>query len=174
MNDIRMNDAYSTDGGLQLAGAGEAAGHWPAEKVEESAAAAVASAAVASAAVASAAVASSSLPAAAPGRSAVPLPAQRRSGRAGEDAVSLRLVQVYLTPVIDEFLRQARSTAIMQGLDVSASAVVRHAIERLMGTVSPAEIVELLGSPKGQSQHRRGRPRRLMHSAYVNLYMHNP
>ena len=169
MNDIRMNDAYSTDGGLQLAGAGEAAGHWPAEKVEESA-----SAAVASAAVASAAVASSSLPAAAPGRSAVPLPAQRRSGRAGEDAVSLRLVQVYLTPVIDEFLRQARSTAIMQGLDVSASAVVRHAIERLMGTVSPAEIVELLGSPKGQSQHRRGRPRRLMHSAYVNLYMHNP
>jgi len=87
--------------------------------------------------------------------------------------VSLRLVQVYLTPVIDEFLRQARSTAIMQGLDVSASAVVRHAMERLIGTVSPAEIVELLGSPKGQSQHRRGRPRRLMHSTYVNLCMHN-
>ena len=159
MNDIRMNNAYSTDGRLQVAGAGGAAGHWPAEKVEESAAAAVAS---------------SSLPAAAPGRSAGPLPAQRRSGRAAEDAVSLRLVQVYLTPVIDEFLRQARSTAIMQGLDVSASAVVRHAMERLIGTVSPAEIVELLGSPKGQSQHRRGRPRRLMHSAYVNLYMHNP
>ena len=164
MNDIRMNDAYSTDGRLQVAGAGGAAAQWPAEKVEESAAAAMASAAVAS----------SSLPAAAPGRSAGPLPAQRRSGRAAEDAVSLRLVQVYLTPVIDEFLRQARSTAIMQGLDVSASAVVRHAMERLMGTVSPAEIVELLGSPKGQSQHRRGRPRRLMHSAYANLYMHNP
>ena len=159
MNDIQMNNAYSTDGRLQVAGAGGAAVHWPAEKVEESAAAAVAS---------------SSLPAAAPGRSAVPLPTQRRSGRAAEDAVSLRLVQVYLTPAIDEFLRQARSTAIMQGLDVSASAVVRHALERLMGTVSPAEIVELLGSPKGQSQHRRGRPRRLMHSAYVNLYMHNP
>ena len=69
MNDIRMNNAYSTDGGLQVAGAGGAAGHWPAEKVEESAAAAVAS---------------SSLPAAAPGRSAGPLPAQRRSGRAAE------------------------------------------------------------------------------------------
>jgi len=157
MNDIRMNNAYSTDGRLQVAGAGGAAGHWPAEKVEESAAAAAAS---------------SSLPAAAPARSG-PLPAQRRSGRAAEDAVSLRLVQVYLTPVIDEFLRQARSTAIMQSLDVSASAVVRHAMERLMGTVSPAEIVELLGSPKGQSQHRRGRPRRLMHSTYVNLCMHN-
>jgi hypothetical protein len=148
MNDIRMNNAYRADGRLQVAGAGETAGHRPAEEAGEPAAAAVAS---------------SSLPAAAAGSSAVPLPAQRRSGRATADAVSLRLVQVYLTPVIDEFLRQARSTAIMQGLDVSASAVVRHAMERLMGTVSPAEIVELLGSPKGQSQHRRGRPRRLMH-----------
>jgi hypothetical protein len=146
MDDIRINNAYST-------------GHWPPEKAEEPAAAAVAA---------------SSLSAPVPGRSAVPLPAQRRPGRAAEDAVSLRLVQVYLTPVIDEFLRQARSTAIMQGRDVSASAVVRHAMERLMGTVSPAEIVELLGSPKGQRQHRRGRPRRLMHSAYVNLCMHNP
>jgi hypothetical protein len=75
-------------------------------------------------------------------------------------ATSLRLVQVYLTPGIDEFLRQARSLAIMQNLDVTASAVVRHAVERLMATTSPAEIVDLLGSPKGQSQPRRGRPRR--------------
>ena len=88
-------------------------------------------------------------------------------------ASPLRLVQVYLTPVIDEFLRQARSMAIMQGLDVSASAVVRHAMERLMATASPAEMVELLGSPKGQSQHRRGRPRRLENSVYPNLCMHN-
>lgn len=102
-----------------------------------------------------------------------PLPAQRRSGRASDAAMPLRLVQVYLTPVIDEFLRQARSTAIVQGLDVSASAVVRHAMERLIVVASPAEIVELLGSPKGQSQHRRGRPRRLMHSAFSNLCMHN-
>jgi hypothetical protein len=75
-------------------------------------------------------------------------------------ATSLRLVQVYLTPGIDEFLRQARSLAIMQNLDVSASAVVRHAMERLMATTSPAEMVDLLGSPKGQTQPRRGRPRR--------------
>jgi hypothetical protein len=101
-------------------------------------------------------------PAAAPVRSVVLPPAQRRSGSSSDSAMPLRLVQVYLTPVIDEFLRQARSTAIMQGLDVSASAVVRHAIERLMATLSPAEIVELLGSPKGQSQHKRGRPRRLI------------
>src|SRR5579859_2238829 len=100
------------------------------------------------------------------GLQVTPLPAQRRSGRAPDTAMPLRLVQVYLTPVIDEFLRQARSTAIVQGLDVSASAVVRHAMERLIVVASPAEIVELLGSPKGQSQRRRGRPRRLTCSAF--------
>jgi hypothetical protein len=93
-------------------------------------------------------------------RSAILPPAQRRSGSAPDGAVPLRLVQVYLTPVIDEFLRQARSMAIMQGFDVSASAVVRHAMERLMANVSAAEMVELLGSPKGRSQRKRGRPRR--------------
>jgi hypothetical protein len=87
----------------------------------------------------------------------------------------LRLVQVYLTPGIDEFLRQARSTAIMQGLDVSASAVVRHALERLMATASPAEMVELLGSPKGRNQRRRGRPRRLgiLHTLIYACIIHN-
>jgi hypothetical protein len=69
-------------------------------------------------------------------------------------------VQVYLTPGIDEFLRQARSLAITRDLDVSASAVVRHAMQQLMAMTSPADLVELLGSPKGQSQPRRGRPRR--------------
>ena len=84
---------------------------------------------------------------------------------AGENAASatvarLRLVQVYLTPGMDEFLRQARSTAITRGLDVTASAVVRHAMEQLMAATSPADLVELLGSPRGQIQPRRGRPRR--------------
>jgi hypothetical protein len=82
------------------------------------------------------------------------------SDRDPVSATSLRLVQVYLTPGIDEFLRQARSLAITQNLDVSASAVVRHAMERLMATTSPAEMVDLLGSPKGQTQPKRGRPRR--------------
>jgi hypothetical protein len=80
--------------------------------------------------------------------------------RTGDVALRLRLVQVYLTPGIDEFLRQTRSTAITSDLDVTASAVVRHAMEQLMATKSPADLVELLGSPKGQSQRKRGRPRR--------------
>jgi hypothetical protein len=103
-------------------------------------------------------------------RSAMLPPAQRRSGSGSDSAVPLRLVQVYLTPVIDEFLRQARSMAIVQGLDVSASAVVRYAMERLMAATSPAEMVEVLGSPKGQSHHRRGRPRRLKSLPYTLIY----
>jgi hypothetical protein len=144
MNDIRMNNAYGADGGLQAGGAARTAGHWSAAVVEESAAA----------------VAPSSRPAASPIGPSISPPAQR-SGRAPEGAAPLRLVQVYLTPVIDDFLRHARSIAIVKGLDVSASAVVRHAMERLMAAASPAEMVELLGSPKEQSQRRRGRPRRL-------------
>src|ERR1700719_3278041 len=104
-----------------------------------------------------------------PGRR-LPPPAQRRSS---DGAEPLRLVQVYLTPVIDEFLRQARSMAIMQGLDVSASAIVRHAMEQLLAAVSPAEMVALLGSPKGQSYRKRVRPRRLMPALCANFYMHN-
>jgi hypothetical protein len=146
MDDTWMSNAYGVADGRSAAGAaGTTGGPWPAEVAEESAVAAVGY---------------PSRPAVASVASAIPPPAQRRSGRASDGAVPLRLVQVYLTPVIDEFLRQARSTAIVQGLDVSASAVVRHAMERLMATVSPAEMVELLGSPKGQSRHKRGRPRR--------------
>ena len=89
-------------------------------------------------------------------------------------AVRLRLVQVYLTPGIDEFLRQARSLAITRDLDVTASAVVRHAMEQLMATTSPADLIELLGSPKRQSQPRRGRPRRLTgFCAFSDLCIHN-
>ena len=156
MNDTWMNDAYGSDGRLPAGGAGGTTGGWPAEVTEGPAAATVAF---------------SSRPA--PAGPVAPLPAQRRSGRGSDGTVPLRLVQVYLTPVIDEFLRQARSMAIVQGLDVSASAVVRHAMERLIVVASPAEIVELLGGPKGQGQHRRGRPRRLMRSAFSNLCMHN-
>jgi len=72
----------------------------------------------------------------------------------------LRLVQVYLTPMIDDFLRQARSAASARDLDVTASAIVRHAMEQLMAISDPAELVELLGHRNGPGQRRRGRPRR--------------
>jgi hypothetical protein len=72
----------------------------------------------------------------------------------------LRLVQVYLTPGIDDFLRQARATASARDLDVTASAIVRHAMEQLMARSDPAELVERLGHRNGAGERRRGRPRR--------------
>ena len=99
-------------------------------------------------------------PAAANGRAEVRQPPRRHSTYTPNAAMPLRLVQVYLTPGIDEFLRQARSMAIVQNLDVTASAIVRHAMEQLMTAASAAEMVNLLGSPKGQGQPKRGRPRR--------------
>jgi len=87
-------------------------------------------------------------------------PPRRRAARTQGAAMPLRLVQVYLTPEIDAFLRQARSMAIVQNLDVTASAVVRHAMEQLMATAGAAELVTMLGRPKGQGQQHRGRPRR--------------
>jgi len=143
-----MNDVYdAADAIWQAGGSGQAAGPWPADAVGERVTPPLA---------------------AAPGPAVVPVgsrsrvrrPPRGRSDGTADNAMPLRLVQVYLTPGIDEFLRQARCMAIMQNLDVTASAVVRHAMERLMATVSPAEMVDLLGSPKGQSQLRRGRPRR--------------
>jgi hypothetical protein len=154
MNDTWQANAYdATAGGLPADGAAGTARHWPAEVAEE--------------------LAASRRPARVPAGSAIPPSAQRRSGRDSDLAEPLRLVQVYLTPVIDEFLRQARSMAIMQGLDVSASAIVRHAMEQLLAAVTPAEMVELLGRPKGQSYRKRGRPRRLMHPLRVYFCMHN-
>lgn len=145
MNETCTNDAYGAAGGSwQTSGGSAPTGHWPAEMTGETVVSVVAGL---------------SPPGAAPAGSGVRRLAQP-ADRAADGAVRLRLVQVYLTPGIDEFLRQARSVAITQDLDVTASAVVRYAMERLMATASPADLVEVLGSPKGQSQPRRGRPRR--------------
>ena len=143
-----MNDAYgAADSVREAAGRAGTAGRWPTEVAGGGAASPMPE---------------PPLPAAAPATPGV----RRLSGdgstgtRTPDSGTPLRLVQVYLTPGIDEFLRQARSMAIVQNIDVTASAVVRHAMERLMAAASPADIVDLLGSPKGQSQPKRGRPRR--------------
>lgn len=76
------------------------------------------------------------------------------------EAVPLRLAQFYVTPVHDEALRKIRATGLIDNMDVSASAVVRHALDQLLAEHTPAELVKLLGTPKGQKQSQRGRPRR--------------
>jgi hypothetical protein len=142
-----MNDGHrAADSMRQAAGRGRTARQWRTEMVGDRAAS----------------------PKAEPPRPAAP-PATGARRLPGDDAtctptpdaaMPLRLVQVYLTPGIDEFLRQVRSMAIAQNFDVTASAVVRHAMERLMAEASPADMIDLLGSPKGQGQRKRGRPRR--------------
>jgi hypothetical protein len=72
----------------------------------------------------------------------------------------VRLVQVYLPANVDAFLREVRSIALMRNVDVSGSAVVRHAMDQLMRQTNARELVDQLGEPKGKSHARRGRPRR--------------
>ena len=76
------------------------------------------------------------------------------------EALPLRMAQFYVTPVHDEALRKIRATGLIDNMDVSASAVVRHALDQLLAEHTPAELVKLLGTPKGQNQSQRGRPRR--------------
>lgn len=142
-----MNDRYSAaDSMRQAAGRGRTAGQWRTEEAGDRAASPEAE---------------PPHPAAAPARGVRRLPGDDATCTPTPDAaMSLRLVQVYLTPGIDGFLRQVRSMAIVQNIDVTASAVVRHAMERLMAEASPVDIIDLLGSPKGQGQRKRGRPRR--------------
>ena len=64
------------------------------------------------------------------------------------EAVPLRLAQFYVTPDHDEALRKIRATGLIDNMDVSASAVVRHALDQLLAKHTPAELVKLLGSPE--------------------------
>jgi hypothetical protein len=72
----------------------------------------------------------------------------------------LRLAQFYVTPQHDEALRRIRATGLVDNMDVSGSAVVRYALDQLLAKHKPEDLVKLLGSPKGQKQSQRGRPRR--------------
>jgi hypothetical protein len=95
-----------------------------------------------------------SLPASrAPARSATP---QRGRGRGG---AGLRLGQFYLDPASDQWIRAVRLAAMQAGEDITGSAVVRWAIARAAGEVTPEQVIhELLAAPL----HRTGpgRPRR--------------
>lgn len=70
----------------------------------------------------------------------------------------IRLVQVYLPQSTDDYLRQVRAEALTHRRDVTASAAVRYAMEELMRTRTPAQLVELLGDKP--TTGRRGRSRR--------------
>jgi hypothetical protein len=86
--------------------------------------------------------------------------ARKRPERSEAESVPLRLGQFYVTADQDEALRRIRAEGLMSNMDVSGSAVVRYALDQLLAAKTPAELVRLLGTPKGQKQDRRGRPRR--------------
>jgi len=71
----------------------------------------------------------------------------------------LRLGQFYLDPASDQWIRAVRLAAMQAGEDITGSAVVRWAIARAAGEVTPEQVIhELLAAPL----HRTGpgRPRR--------------
>lgn len=89
-------------------------------------------------------------------------PTPRRSRKrapepAEQVAEPLRLAQFYVTPAIDKYLRTVRAEALTQDVDVTASAVARMALQRLVDETTPRELVRRLGEPK---TGKRGRPRR--------------
>lgn len=87
-------------------------------------------------------------------RSAPPEQARSRRGGAG-----LRLGQFYLDPASDQWIRAVRLAAMQQGEDITGSAVVRWAIARVAGEVTPEQVIdELLAAP--QRRAGPGRPRR--------------
>ena len=87
-------------------------------------------------------------------------PARKRTARREAESIPLRLGQFYVTASQDEALRRIRAEGLISNMDVSGSAVVRYALDQLLASKTPAELAHLLGTPKGQKQDRRGRPRR--------------
>lgn len=51
--------------------------------------------------------------------------------------LGLERAQIYVGAEVDDYLRQVRSQAVVRRLDVTASAVVRLAMERLMADLTP-------------------------------------
>jgi hypothetical protein len=82
-------------------------------------------------------------------------PARPQSAPEADEA--LRLAQFYVNRTHDQYLRQVRAAALTRGVDVTASAVARYALSRMMDELSVEQMVDLLGEPK--ERKGRGRPR---------------
>jgi hypothetical protein len=70
----------------------------------------------------------------------------------------LRKVQIYVDKPIDDYLWQVRAEAAGQRLDVSAAAVARFALHRLMEEMTPTDVLgHLATAPDGQGPGRKRR-----------------
>lgn len=70
-----------------------------------------------------------------------------KGGGTAETEGALRPAQFYVGAQVDDYLRQVRSQAVVRRLDVTASAVVRLAMERLMAELTPEQVTERLAQP---------------------------
>jgi len=59
----------------------------------------------------------------------------------------LRAAQFYVDGESDEYLRKVRAEALARRLDVTASAVVRLALHRLMSELTPQQVADQLTEP---------------------------
>lgn len=84
---------------------------------------------------------------------------EERQGRSRRGGAGLRLGQFYLDPAADGWVREVRLTAMQRGEDITGSAVVRWAIARAAGALTPEQVVEELLSAE-QRRSGPGRPRR--------------
>ena len=74
-------------------------------------------------------------------------------------ATPLRAAQFYVDGESDEYLRSVRAEALTRRLDVTASAVVRLAMHRLMRELTPRQVADFLTDPPAW-QEGAGRRRR--------------
>jgi hypothetical protein len=83
--------------------------------------------------------------------------AQRTSTPA--DDGPLRPAQLYLDPITDDHLRRIKATALVEGSDVTNSAVVRRAVAELVDRYGYDGIVGLIENDP-RTARGKGRPRR--------------
>jgi hypothetical protein len=92
-------------------------------------------------------------------RSAPHPPATVDNQSAGADKKALRAAQVYMDDITDDHLRRIKAAALIEGADVTGSAVVRRAVAELVERHGYDGIVQLIQNDP-IVQRGKGRPRR--------------
>jgi hypothetical protein len=86
-------------------------------------------------------------------------PAAPDNQSGGADKKALRAAQVYMDDITDDHLRRIKAAALIEGADVTGSAVVRRAVAELVERHGYDGIVQLIQNDP-IVQRGKGRPRR--------------
>lgn len=85
--------------------------------------------------------------------------AKTASKDAAGEKQALRAAQIYMDPTTDDHLRRIKAAALVEGTDVTGSAVVRRAVAELVERHGYDGVVRLIASDP-IAQRGKGRPRR--------------